>query len=129
MIMKKLIILIVLLPILLSQCSNKEPVVTDCGCSSSKTIKSFEDINATVVINDPSTNEKAIELSKNDLDSNAEYFATLIPCDTNLLKSSDYQEGTIIKISGLIKPICTRPEIKIGASPVKITKINIVKNK
>jgi hypothetical protein len=123
--MKKVICFFMLMPLFATQCSDSE-VNSDCGCNSLSVVKLLNDATATIRRIDPTSTDKHFYIYLDEFESNAEYFSTLSSCDSLLFNNDNFQEETKIRISGEIKPVCSNTHIKIGSSPVVITKIEIL---
>ncbi len=121
--MKNLVPLAGLVLLIATQCSNKEPIISDCGCNSSVVVKSLQDVNATIEKKSTLSTSKDYYILLDRTDDDLKYFSSLIPCDTTVLNIEGIQEGAKVKISGLIRPYCTGVNIRVWSNPVEITKI------
>jgi hypothetical protein len=125
--MKKYIYLLVLIPFLSAQCSDKG-LDMDCGCDSSRFIKFLSEATATLQKAgfDPTSPDRKFYIYLDEVDSNAEYFSTLSSCDSLSFVDPIFQTGTRVRITGEIKPVCTNPLVRIGSSPIIISKIEVI---
>lgn len=113
------------MPLLAAQCSDTG-IESDCGCNSLSVVKSLNEATATIRKVDPTSTNKYFYIYLDELESNAGYFSTLSSCDSLLFNNEVFQEETKIRITGEIKPICSNAHIKVGSSPIVITKIEVI---
>jgi hypothetical protein len=123
--MKKYVYILILIPFLSAQCSDKG-VDIDCGCESEGVVASLNEAPAILSKVNPNSTDRLFYIELDEVEPNSKYFSTLTSCDSFSFNDVIFQNETKVLISGEVKPICTQDLVRIGSSPIVISKIEVI---